>query len=181
MRSRPVRIRSVMVVLMLGCFAALGASCGPAGDAEGDSRNRMQTDSDGSGSEAHTQPSGPMRTDLDPLIRRFPALGAPVTASWQSGVLGNKRVPGPSSYWIDAVVTLQPETARELRSTNSLAPTDSPKVTEDLRKALPPGPWLAGTQLDRIVSAGGSDAYRTQTFIAKDVDVIVLIAEGGPS
>ncbi len=125
----------------------------------------------------HTKPSGPVRTDLAPLTRRFPELGVPVSASWQSGALGDDRVPGPSSFWIDAIVTLAPETAQKLRSSGSLEPADTPEITEDLRKALPPGPWLTGTDLDRLVS-GGKDYY-SHTFIAKDSDVVVLIAEGG--
>ncbi len=125
----------------------------------------------------HTKPSGPVRTDLVPLTRRFPALGVPVSASWQSGAMGDDRVPGPSSFWIDAIVTLAPETAQQLRSSGFLEPADSPEITEDLRGALPPGPWLTGAALDRIVSDGRN--YHSHTFIAKDSDVVVLIAEGG--
>lgn len=173
-----VRTRAATAALVLACITALGAGCGSAGEAGAGSRNRTETNVDGRGTAApHTKPSGPVRTDLDPLTRRFPALGTPVTASWQSGVLGDDRVPGPSSFWIDAIVTLQPETARKLRSSGSLEPARPPRVTEDLRKALPPGPWLAGAELDRAVSSS-SKGYYSHTFMARDADVIVLIARG---
>lgn len=174
-----VRTRAATVALVLACVAALGVGCSSAGEAGAGSRNRMESNVDGTGPTAtHTKLSGPVRTDLDPLVRRFPALGAPVRASWQSGVLGDERMPGPSSFWIDAIVTLQPETAQKLRSSDSLEAADSPRVTENLRKFLPPGPWLSGTDLDRVVS-DTSMGYYSHTFMARDVDVIVLIAEGG--
>jgi len=165
------------VVLGLAYVAALGAGCSSAGEAGVGSQNRTETNVESTSPAAtHTEPSGPVRTDLDPLTRRFPALGTPVTASWQSGSLGDDRVPGPSSYWIDAIVTLKPEVALKLRSSGALEPADPPEITKDLSKVLPPGPWLAGTDLDHIVS--GSGGYHSRTFIAKDSDVIVLIAEG---
>ncbi|MFC0623127.1 hypothetical protein [Kribbella deserti] len=96
-------------------------------------------------------------------------------ASWQAGVLGDQRVPGPSSYWIDAIVTLQPETARTLRK-SGVVTTAVPAITAALRSALPSGPWQTGADLDRVVS--GTSGYACRAYLAKDTDVIVLIAEG---
>ncbi|MCL2490908.1 MAG: hypothetical protein FWF36_09375, partial [Propionibacteriaceae bacterium] len=52
----------------------------------------------------HTR--GQRRTDLEPLTKRFPLLGSPVAAIWYSGQMGDDSIPGPTTYWIDAVVTL---------------------------------------------------------------------------
>jgi hypothetical protein len=128
---------------------------------------------------AHARPSGEVRTDLAPIKRRFAALGTPERASWQAGILGDVRVPGPSSYWIDAVVTLQPESARTLRKSGTATTTAAPVITAALRSALPSGPWLTGDDLNRVVS--GTYGYACRAYLAKDTDVIVLIAEGSRS
>jgi len=59
--------------------------------------------------------TGETRTDLEPLTKRFSALGDPVAATWISGTMGSSDVPGPSTYWIDAVVEVTPAQADELR------------------------------------------------------------------
>ena len=51
-------------------------------------------------------PSGGLRTDSDPLTKRYAVLGTPRGVTWVSGTVGDERVPGPSTYWIDAVVVL---------------------------------------------------------------------------
>lgn len=156
------------------CLVIALAGCGPAGEAESHRRGASPSHSEPS---AHVRPSEAVRTDPAPIKRRFVALGNPLRLSWQAGVLGDQRVPGPSSYWIDAVVTLQPEVARKLRNTGALAEaTAPPTVAVDLRGALPEGPWLTGADLDRVVS--GKSNYSCRAYLAKDTDVIVLIAEG---
>ncbi len=64
-----------------------------------------------------------MRTDLEPLTKRFSALGGPVSATWMSGTMGDARVPGPSTYWLDAIVELAPMRARDLRRDFTPKPT----------------------------------------------------------
>lgn len=149
--------------------------------AESDMESRRQGASQSQGTPtasttAHARPSDAVRTDPAPIKRRFVALGDPLRVSWQAGIFGDQRVPGPSSYWIDAVVTLQPEIARKLRNSGALASTAPPTVTADLRGALPHGSWLTGADLDRVVS--GTSNYSCHAYLAKDTDVIVLIAEG---
>ncbi|GAA3837963.1 hypothetical protein GCM10022243_00540 [Saccharothrix violaceirubra] len=118
--------------------------------------------------------TGELRTDLDPLTARFPLLAAAVKAEWMSGTLGDDRVPGPSTYWIDAVVTLPEATLAEIdRGTRE--DTTPPAVVEGLRDRLPGGPYLTGRSLD--------DAFTTATwsasaYRAKGTDVLVLVARG---
>jgi hypothetical protein len=88
------------VVTMLGCVL-LAASCGAVAPAP---------------PTAQKTGTAQIRHDLEPLIKRFPGLGAPVSATWMSGTFGDPRVPGPSTYWIDAVVQLRPEQATDLRA-----------------------------------------------------------------
>jgi len=58
--------------------------------------------------------TGERRNDVEPLVRRFPLLGQPVAAVWYSGTMGSDDAPGPSTYWIDAVVTVDADTAHQI-------------------------------------------------------------------
>ena len=71
--------------------------------------------------------TGSVRHDLEPLTKRFSALATPISATWMSGTLSGDS-PGPSTYWIDGVVTLRPEVAQSLRALGAAAAPDSPDV-----------------------------------------------------
>lgn len=102
--------------------------------------------------------TGVLRSELEPLQKRYPLLGRPLGAVWMSGTMGDARVPGPSTYWIDAVVTLQPEHAAALRRQFAVAPaaaSESPDVVAGLRPHLPAGPWQRSGALDAALSQQG--------------------------
>ena len=119
---------------------------------------------------------GKVRNDLEPLTRRFPALGTPLGATWQSGVLGDSRVPGPSTYWIEAVVKVTPETAAALQRDTGVAPTNPPVVPHDLAPALTDGPWFAGDALDRAFATSG---FAGRAFLDVENTTLVLLVVGG--
>jgi hypothetical protein len=57
------------------------------------------------------------RTDKAPLARRFPFLGEFARCTWVSGIEDDRsggRVPGPSSYSIEAYVDLDPAQTKAL-------------------------------------------------------------------
>jgi hypothetical protein len=118
--------------------------------------------------------TGDVRTDLDPLTKRFDALGRPVSATWMSGTLGGDA-PGPSTYWIDAVVTVTPETAATLRATSPEPTTETPAVEDGVRSALPTGQLLRSTALDALFAQG---SFRAKAYLAADSDTVVLVALG---
>ncbi|GGM93088.1 hypothetical protein GCM10009721_18820 [Terrabacter tumescens] len=118
--------------------------------------------------------TGDVRTDLDPLIKRFDALGRPVSATWMSGTLGGDA-PGPSTYWIDAVVKVTPETAATLRATSPEPTTETPAVEDGVRSALPSGQLLRSTALDALFAQG---SFRAKAYLAADSDTVVLVALG---
>ncbi len=121
-------------------------------------------------------PTEPVRSDLDPLLRRFPALGSPVSAAWQSGTLGDSRVPGPTTYWIDAVITLDPDTAATLRKTPSLTPAPTPTVTPALAGHLPADAgWLTSRELQVALA---SSSWGCEAFLAADTEILVLLGVG---
>lgn len=119
--------------------------------------------------------TGELRTDLEPLAKRFPLLsGMAEKAEWMSGTLGDDRVPGPSTYWIDAVVTLPAATVAEIGG-GAGERGATPSVVEGLRDRLPGGPYLTGDALDDAFSAG---KWATTAYLAKEANTVVLVATG---
>jgi hypothetical protein len=121
---------------------------------------------------------GPVRHDLEPLTKRFEALGAPRAATWQGGTLGSDRVPGPSTYWIEGVVQLQPGTARTLAETHGATPVTAPGIDGALSPALTAGPWVASDRLDGAFRAEG---FSGRVFVDEEHDTLVLLVVGGPN
>jgi hypothetical protein len=93
-----------------------------------------------------------------------------------SGTYGSPRNPGPSTYWIDAVVTLDAATAEELVSTCSPAPTsDVPDVVNGMREHLPPGPFHLSAPLDAAFDEGRWSAL---AYLDPQAATLVLVATG---
>lgn len=118
--------------------------------------------------------TGEVRTDLDPLTKRFSALGQPVSATWLSGTLGGDA-PGPSTYWIDAVVEVSPQTAASLRAASPAPTSETPDVEEALRPNVPSGQLLRSEALDALFAQG---TFRAKAYLAADSDTVVLVALG---
>ncbi|MEU4388678.1 hypothetical protein [Promicromonospora sp. NPDC023805] len=120
---------------------------------------------------------GELRTDLEPLTKRFSALGTPVGAEWMGGTLGD--APGPTTYWIDAVIEVDPAVADELRSTYAPeAASTPPDVVSGIQDKLPAGTLLSSDALDSAVAGGG---FATDVYVAQDEPFVVLAAYGSSS
>jgi hypothetical protein len=120
--------------------------------------------------------TGEERHDLEPLTSRFPELGDVQSAVWFSGRLGDERAPGPSSYWIDAVVTISPtETRRLLATYGPETAGTEPAVVEDLEPHLPTGELVTSEQLNRAFSTSG---FSTSVWVDEASHRIVLSAVG---
>ncbi len=114
------------------------------------------------------------RTDLAPLTDRFATIGQPTDAVWMSGTLGSDA-PGPTTYWIDAVITLEPSVAAALRDEHDPQPTDaSTDVVADLVDDVPAN-LSRSDSLDRALSTNG---FTSTAFLAVDTDVVVIVARG---
>lgn len=119
---------------------------------------------------------GTERHELDPLTSRIPVLEGVTDATWYGGTLGSADAPGPSLYWIDAVVTLPSGTADALRTTLSLTTTAAaPDVVDALAPALPAGQLLVGDELDDAFSSG---SWRTTAYLSATGDQLVLVVVG---
>lgn len=118
--------------------------------------------------------TGEVRHDLEPLTKRFSALGTPVSATWMSGTLSGDA-PGPSTYWIDAVVTLGPEAAQSLRDLAPAAASDSPDVPQQVKAEIPSGDLLSSPALDAKFAQG---QFRAKVYLVEGTDTVVVVALG---
>jgi hypothetical protein len=128
-------------------------------------------------STAQKSGTGALRSELEPLLKRFPLLGRPLSAQWMSGTLGDARVPGPSTYWIDAVLLLPPAHAAWLRgqyAVQAAVPPGTPEVVAALRPLLPAGPWERSAALDVALSQQG---FSVKAYLSADRLVLVALGE----
>lgn len=150
------------------------AGCSPGSDADERTTDRSRETTATQGPPKNG--TGDVRMELDPLTKRFSALGTPAAATWLSGTVGDEDVPGPTTYWIDAVVELDPEVAHALA--DETAPeetTEAPGVVDALSASLPDGPLLTGQALDARFAESG---FTARAFLDVDDATIVLVALG---
>lgn len=126
---------------------------------------------------ATTTTAAPVRHDLEPLTKRFPEIGKPVSATWMGGALGvqsdsRATVPGPSDYWIEAIIELEPATADALRAKYVPTPTgEVPKLKEVLQKDVPAGPFLTSVAMDKALS---NNDWRSTTYLDSRSNTLVM-------
>lgn len=120
------------------------------------------------------QGTGTVRHDLEPLTRRFTALGTPVSATWMSGSLKGDA-PGPSTSWIDAVVEVTPETARSLAE---LAPTATTSTLEAERPVLDAVPEGKSKTAAALEAAFAQDSFRARVELVEGTNTVVLVSLG---
>jgi hypothetical protein len=120
--------------------------------------------------------TGELRSDTAPLLKRFPLLGQPQSVKWMSGTMGDSQVPGPSTYWIDAVVRLQAEQAAALRRQYTLttAAASNMPVAPSLREHLPRSPWESSNALNKALSQQG---WSVKAYVSADDLVLTALGE----
>lgn len=129
------------------------------------------------GSAATTATSTEVRHDLEPLTKRFPEIGNPVSATWMTGTLGTQSgnratAPGPSVYWIEAIIELEPTTADTLRE--KYAPTAAGKVphlNRSLRPDVPTGLFLTSAAMDQALS---NNDWRSTAYLHQGSNTLVM-------
>ncbi|WP_341715806.1 hypothetical protein QQG74_17315 [Micromonospora sp. FIMYZ51] len=103
------------------------------------------------GGTAHVSPA-PVRTDREPIAKRFPHLGDFAEVHWQASTAGtdNSRVPGPTDTRIEAIVALRPDAlvaaVKQYDWSPAPAGWDEP-LSAELRPFLPTdGTWQVSEQ-----------------------------------
>jgi len=119
---------------------------------------------------------GALRTDSEPLTQRFAMLRSARAVRWMSGLYGQPRNPGPSTYWIDAVVTLNSDQVVELsRAHGPTTRVKRPKVVYGMREQLPAGPFRGGPALNAAFTQG---SWTARVYLAPNSNQLVLLATG---
>jgi hypothetical protein len=155
-----------------GAVLVVALSFGLSGCAPSPSPDRTTTASASASDSATRSGTGEIRHDLGPLTERFPQLEGATDATWMSGTLGDDRVPGPSTYWIDAVVTLDEASYAAVRAQAGSTELDEdaqlPELDPGLDDVLPSGPFVRSQAIDDAFSVDGrstvvvlDDATRT--------------------
>ena len=123
-------------------------------------------------------PPTEVRHDLGPITSRFAELGTPVSASWvtrDSNAPGD-RVPGPTDYWLDAVVRLDPVTWLRLKTQyDPIEQGHRPEVQELLRSQLPKGPFLTSGALELAFTTPSLASY---AYLDAEGNNLVLLSTG---
>ncbi|GGK66821.1 hypothetical protein [Nocardia camponoti] len=121
-----------------------------------------------------TDPAGSpeVRHDLAPLIKRYPQLGTPDSATWMAWDNGDGRTVGLTTTWIQAVITLREETAAALRSAHALAPTQPYEMKPEIREATPPGTYLSAPTLNAAFSTLG---WPSAAFLSADTPALIVL------
>ncbi len=117
---------------------------------------------------------GPLRTDTEPIAKRWPNLGTIISAQWFGGTLGDPRVPGPSTYWIDAVVELEPAAMESLRAQAGTTKPESPDVVNELVPKFPAGPFSRSGALD----AAARGSFLTRAWLPATGNRLILSGMG---
>lgn len=160
--------RSCAVVVAL--TAATAAGCAVSTDVERGRQERVTATG------ATKKGTAELRTDLRPLLDRFPILDDPIEARWMSGRYGNRNIPGPSTYRIDAVITLPQPKVDELMSVYSpTAADETPTVVDGMREHLPAGPFLTS---EAFHTAFRHDHWYASAYLHPQTNTLVLVATG---
>jgi hypothetical protein len=171
-----VMVAPVRRVASRAAVLAVALSCVLAGCTSSPSPDRTTASTTSASDSATRSGTGEIRHELGPLTDRFPQLATALSATWMSGTMGDERVPGPSTYWIDAIVVLDEAGYAELRAlapgeAGSDAEAELPDLDAGLDDALPPGPFVRSSALDDAFS---QDGRVTQVFLDDATSSVIL-------
>jgi hypothetical protein len=120
--------------------------------------------------------SAEVRTDREPIADRFPQLGSFVDAHWVGGRLGDEQMPGPSTYFIEAVVTLDPDDLARLTERYDFTRSPAPRSPASLAPFVEGGStWSTSAELD---SGVGPSDWSSNVFVRLDDGVAYVSARG---
>ncbi len=93
------------------------------------------------------------------------------------GYVRQSADPGPSTYWIDAVITLDNNQINDLRTSYSPGPNgQTPSVVNGMKKHIPPGPFLTSDALNNAFTEGLWGARGA--YLDPQSHKLVLVATG---
>jgi len=167
--------RLTAVVAAGSAMSGVLAGCAPSVPIDRDSSPSPSASTSAPPPSTKIVTAGPQR-DERPVIRRFPRLLGSGVEGWAAGTLGydsSDRVPGPTTYWFDAVVDVGTERAAAWAGqyhADPVAPPDS--VAGELRDLVPPGGYVGGPALDRAFS---SPQWQATVYLSLTTGRVVVL------
>ncbi|MCA2210554.1 MULTISPECIES: hypothetical protein [Nocardia] len=118
-----------------------------------------------------SEPSAEVRHDQEPLTKRFPLIDEPVSVSWITWNNEEGRVPGPTTYWIQAVVELRPEIADEMRSKFNLSSSQPKPFEPALEPSVPSVSYVSGPEINSAFSVNG---WKSSVYLQADGQTLLI-------
>lgn len=141
----------VASALLLVATVVTGCAVSPVADAKGEASKTLE-----------------IHTDTEPLAKRLPKLGRIVSAHWQQEAPGgDSRVPGPTDYYVSALMKLEPGSVPVLTASTQMHPAgigaepESISIPAELTEFAPAGAqWVHSRVLDEsLVRADSAKLY----------------------
>ena len=133
------------------------------------------TEDAGALTSANKAGDGTVRTDLEPLMVRWPILGQPVSAQWAGGSLGSADDPSPHTGWLDAVVVVTPDVAKQLTDLGLSASDTPPELTPEIAALVPQGDLLTGSAM---ASSFALASGQVRAYLVSGTNTVVIAAVG---
>ncbi|MGV9415865.1 hypothetical protein ACWDOP_38715 [Nocardia sp. NPDC003693] len=116
-----------------------------------------------------------VRNDLDPLTKRFPAIGRPVAADWITWNNSSDRSVGPTTYWLQAIIQLEPGVANDLRTKYQPAEPATPAgLQEKLLPHLPSSAFKTSRDFGDLFK--NSEGWQATAYLQDDGNYLILDA-----
>ena len=168
----PQRIRRLAAGFAVTALALVGAGCTP-----GDPVDRAPKTETSTLPLAKVVTAGPSR-DIEAVAIRFPLLADGNVDGWVAGTLGSapgasERVPGPTTYWFDAVVDVGPDRVTAWADEYHAVPVSAPdSVAADLRDVIPAGDFVGGPHVDDAFS---SSEWQATVYLSPSTGRVVVL------
>lgn len=163
-RRRLLLLLPVLAVGLSGCdLVGSGGADGPSGEAARTSEGRTVDKA--------------AQTDAEPVRTRTRHLPEDAAYLWWSGTLGSDA-PGSAGYWVDAIVTLSPAQAQELRAlcTPDGAPVPgTPEAVPELLAELTDEDF---SECPGIADHVRAEGWSPRAWISAASPVVVLTLQG---
>ena len=119
---------------------------------------------------------GKVRNELAPIAARFPMLKNAKSIQWTSGVMGDPAMPGPSLYWIDAVIRPDAALLEKISQLESLAHAQPPgDMHPAIQRLIPEGRYQTSPELDGLFTHG---TWLCQAYFEPSQNLVLLLAKG---
>lgn len=117
------------------------------------------------------------QTDAEPVRTRTRHLPEDASYLWWSGTLGSDA-PGPSGYWVDAIVTLPASRAQELRALCTQDDAAEPGTPEAVPELLAELTIEDFSECPGIADRVRAEGWSPRAWISAAAPVLVLTLQG---